>query len=84
MDDPISIGSIQVIALVRRDLVVSSVYAVSLLLDMDCDGLKKGLLTDTDGSLLGQPSSVFSEAEYLWGKLKFTVPSFCSSIELGL
>ncbi|CAF0819146.1 unnamed protein product [Rotaria sp. Silwood1] len=35
--------------------------------DMDCDGLKKSLLTDTDGTLFGQPSTVFSEAEYLWG-----------------
>jgi len=36
---------------------------------MDCDGLKKDLLIDTDGSLFGQPSSVFSQAEYLWGNL---------------
>ncbi|CAF2963963.1 unnamed protein product [Rotaria sp. Silwood2] len=35
--------------------------------DMDCDGIKKNLLTDTDGTLFGQPSTVFSEAEYLWG-----------------
>lgn len=35
--------------------------------DMDCDGLKKSLLTDTDGSLFGAPGSVFSEAEYNWG-----------------
>ncbi|CAF2873113.1 unnamed protein product [Rotaria sp. Silwood2] len=35
--------------------------------DMDCDGLKKALLTDTDGTLFGQPSSVFSQVEYLWG-----------------
>lgn len=45
---------------------------MSLLSDMDCDGLKKALLTDTDGTLLGQPSTVFSQAEYLWGKLKLT------------
>jgi hypothetical protein len=36
-------------------------------LHMDCDGLKKNLLIDTDGTLFGQPASVFSEAEYLWG-----------------
>ncbi|CAF1015901.1 unnamed protein product [Rotaria sp. Silwood1] len=35
--------------------------------DMDCDGLKKNLLIDTDGTLFGQPTSVFSQAEYLWG-----------------
>ena len=34
---------------------------------MDCDGLKKNLLTDTDGSLFGSPASVFSQAESLWG-----------------
>ncbi|CAF0745209.1 unnamed protein product [Adineta steineri] len=35
--------------------------------DMDCDGLKTNLLIDTDGTLFGQPSTVFSQAEYLWG-----------------
>ncbi|CAF1327808.1 unnamed protein product [Rotaria sordida] len=35
--------------------------------DMDCDGLKKNLIIDTDGSLFGQPASVFSQAESLWG-----------------
>ena len=34
---------------------------------MDCDGLKKALITDHDGSLFGQAASVFSQAEYLWG-----------------
>jgi hypothetical protein len=34
---------------------------------MDCDGLKKDLITDLDGTLLGLPGSVFSQAEYLWG-----------------
>ena len=37
------------------------------ILDMDCDGLKKNLVTDTDGTFFGQPSSVFSYAESLWG-----------------
>ncbi len=36
---------------------------------MDCDGLKKDLLIDTDGTLFGQAASVFSQADYLWGKL---------------
>lgn len=35
---------------------------------MDCDGLKKALLTDTDGTIFGQTGSAFSQAEYLWGK----------------
>jgi hypothetical protein len=38
---------------------------------MDCDGLKKDLITDTDGTLFGQPSSVFSQDEYYWGNLIF-------------
>ena len=37
-------------------------------LDMDCDGLKKNLLTDLDGSLFGQAGSVVSQADALWGK----------------
>jgi hypothetical protein len=37
-------------------------------LDMDCDGLKKALLMDTDGTLLGQAGSAISQADYLWGK----------------
>ena len=39
----------------------------SLYIDMDCDGLKKNLLTDTDGSLVGHPASIVSHAESLWG-----------------
>ena len=35
---------------------------------MDCDGLKKALLMDTDGTLLGQAGSAISQANYLWGK----------------
>lgn len=38
-----------------------------IVVDMDCDGLKKDLIIDTDGSLFGQPASVFSHAEALWG-----------------
>ncbi|CAF0965964.1 unnamed protein product [Rotaria sordida] len=37
--------------------------------DMDCDGLKKNLVIDIDGTLFGQPSGIFSQAESLWGKL---------------
>ena len=35
--------------------------------DMDCDGLKKNLLTDTDGSFLGSPGTVISQSEWNWG-----------------
>ena len=35
--------------------------------DMDCDGLKKALLTDLDGSFLGTPGSVFPQSEWQWG-----------------
>ena len=35
--------------------------------DMDCDGLKKVILTDLDGSFLGKPGVVFSESEWQWG-----------------
>ena len=34
---------------------------------MDCDGHKKNLLTDLDGSLLGSPGNVISQSEYEWG-----------------
>ena len=34
--------------------------------DMDCDGLKKVVLNDLDGSFLGQSGSVFSESEWQW------------------
>jgi len=36
-------------------------------IDMDCDGLKKNILTDTDGSFLGTPGSVISQSEFEWG-----------------
>ena len=35
--------------------------------DMDCDGLKKVLITDLDGTFLGKPSVAFSESEWEWG-----------------
>lgn len=38
------------------------------MLDMACDGLKTILLTDTDGTLFNNPSSVFSQADVLWSK----------------
>ena len=57
---------IQVIVLVRNDRDFF-IFKFHYFKDMDCDGLKKALLTDTDGSFLGQPSSVYSQAEYLWG-----------------
>lgn len=33
---------------------------------MDCDGLKKAILVDTDGSLLGSPGTVLSQSEFEW------------------
>ena len=35
--------------------------------DMDCDGLKKDLLVDEDGSFLGSPGTVISQSEFGWG-----------------
>ncbi|CAF0756351.1 unnamed protein product [Brachionus calyciflorus] len=35
--------------------------------DMDCDGLKKNLLTDEDGSFLGRSGTVISQSEFEWG-----------------
>lgn len=35
--------------------------------DMDCDGLKKALLTDIDGTFLGSSGFVFSQSEFGWG-----------------
>lgn len=35
--------------------------------DMDCDGLKKNLLKDLDGSFLGSPGAVISQSEFEWG-----------------
>ncbi|CAM2722167.1 unnamed protein product [Rotaria socialis] len=44
--------------------------------DMDCDGLKKALLMDTDGTLLGQTGSAISQADYLWGDQQHGVGDF--------
>ena len=35
--------------------------------DMDCDGMKKNLLIDADGTFLGTPGTVISQSEYEWG-----------------
>jgi hypothetical protein len=35
--------------------------------DMDCDGLKKDLFIDEDGSFLGSPGTVISQSEFGWG-----------------
>lgn len=59
---------IQVIVLVRIRYDWNFGFLTNSNLDMDCDGLKKSLLTDTDGSLFEQPTTVFSQAEYLWSK----------------
>lgn len=37
------------------------------MLDMDCDGLKKSLLIDIDGSLFGYVGTVVSRADVNWG-----------------
>ncbi len=34
--------------------------------NMDCDGQKKNLLTDLDGSFLNSPGTVISQSEYEW------------------
>lgn len=34
--------------------------------DMDCDGLKKVILTDLDGTYFGQPGTSFSQSEWQW------------------
>ncbi len=33
----------------------------------DCDGLKKAILNDLDGSFLGSPGTVIPQSEYEWG-----------------
>lgn len=35
--------------------------------DMDCDGKKKSLLTDLDGSFLGAAGAVLPQSEFEWG-----------------
>lgn len=51
-------------------------------LDMDCDGMKKNLISDTDGSFfqLGMPAAVTSQSEFDWGSQQrglgdFRIPS---------
>lgn len=34
--------------------------------DMDCDGHKKCLVMDTDGSLFGSPTTIVPQAEFEW------------------
>ena len=34
--------------------------------DMDCDALKKAMVSDTDGSLLGSPGYVLPNAGFEW------------------
>ncbi len=38
--------------------------------DMHCDGMKKNLITDVDGSFLGSPGAVISQSEFGWGSQK--------------
>ena len=35
-------------------------------IDMDCDGLKKAIIKDMDGSLLGTPGTILPESEWEW------------------
>ena len=35
--------------------------------DMNCDGLKKAILDDLDGSLFGAPGTLLPESEWEWG-----------------
>jgi hypothetical protein len=58
--------------------------------DMDCDGLKKNLLTDLDGSFLGSPAggTVTSQSEFGWGSQQrglgdFRIPSYMLSYPNG-
>ena len=56
--------------------------------DMDCDGLKKNLLTDPDGSLLGSPGTVISQSEYEWGSQQrglgdFRIPTIALAMSNG-
>ncbi|RMZ97180.1 fibrocystin-L, partial [Brachionus plicatilis] len=39
-------------------------------IDMDCDGLKKALLNDLDGSFLGERGTVIPQSEFEWGSQK--------------
>ncbi|CAF4664414.1 unnamed protein product, partial [Rotaria magnacalcarata] len=43
---------------------------------MDCDGLKKALFIDTDGTIFGYRGSGFSQADYLWGDQQHGVGDF--------
>ena len=41
---------------------------LTAVLDMDCDGLKKALITDSDGTLFRSPTTAVSKSEVFWGK----------------
>jgi hypothetical protein len=56
--------------------------------DMDCDGLKKNLLTDLDGTFLGSPGTIISQSEYGWGDQSrglgdYRIPSLALVDSLG-
>lgn len=44
--------------------------------DMHCDGLKKNLLIDSDGTFLGAPASLISQSEYGWGSNQLGLGDF--------
>ena len=57
-------------------------------IDMDCDGMKKNLLSDLDGTFLGKPGAVISESEWEWGSQQrglgdFRLPKDMLSAENG-
>lgn len=43
-------------------------FKVFSCLEMDCDGLKKILIINPDGSAFPQPSTLFSQSEALWSQ----------------
>jgi hypothetical protein len=57
-------------------------------IDMNCDGLKKNLLTDLDGTFLTRPGTVISQSEFEWGSQSrglgdFRIPKEALSDERG-
>ncbi|UJR08495.1 hypothetical protein I4U23_012761 [Adineta vaga] len=57
--------------------------------DMDCDGLKKILIVDTDGTCLNTPGSTFSISERYWGNAQrgtgyFQIPAEAYTTPSGI
>ena len=47
-------------------MIIFSAVNPSDCVDMDCDGLKKVLLRDSDGSLLGSAGTIIPDSAYKW------------------